>query len=134
MKTAVMEEIMRQRDQDLKAAVESTLSGDVKSAFEKLGSNVAEVKPDNLAGAAAAQASPVGFVNQLAHKYGEHAEIDREDSARGIGGRLGVSCLRPQSTGEHRAGKFPPRWGWTGPAHLRLKKPEIISEKFDKIR
>ena len=55
MKTAVMEEIMRQRDQDLKAAVESTLSGDVKSAFEKLGSNVAEVKPDNLAGAAAAR-------------------------------------------------------------------------------
>ena len=55
MKTAVMEEIMRQRDQDLKAAVESTLSGDVKRAFEKLGSNVAEVKPDNLAGAAAAR-------------------------------------------------------------------------------
>ncbi len=55
MKTAVMEEIMRQRDQDLKAAVESTLAGDVKSAFEKLGSNVAEVKPDNLAGAAAAR-------------------------------------------------------------------------------
>ena len=55
MKTAVMQEIMRQRDQDLKAAVESTLSGDVKSAFEKLGSNVAEVKPDNLAGAAAAR-------------------------------------------------------------------------------
>ena len=55
MKTAVMEEIMRQRDQDLKAAVESTLAGDVKSAFGKLGSNVAEVKPDNLAGAAAAR-------------------------------------------------------------------------------
>ena len=55
MKTAVMQEIMRQRDQDLKAAVESTLAGDVKNAFEKLGSNVAEVKPDNLAGAAAAR-------------------------------------------------------------------------------
>ena len=55
MKTAVMEEIMRQRDQDLKAAVEATLAGDVKRAFEKLGSNVAEVRPDNLAGAAAAR-------------------------------------------------------------------------------
>ncbi len=55
MKTAVMEEIMRQRDQDLKAAVEATLAGDVRRAFEKLGSNVAEVKPDNLAGAAAAR-------------------------------------------------------------------------------
>ena len=29
-----------------------------------------------------AQASPVGFVNQLAHKYGEHAEIDREEFFR----------------------------------------------------
>ena len=55
MKTATMSEIMRQRDQDLKAAVESTLAGDVRRAFDKLGSNVAEVKPDNLAGAAAAR-------------------------------------------------------------------------------
>ena len=55
MKTAVMEEIMRQRDPDLKAAVQASLAGDVKRAFEKLGSNVAEVKPDNLAGAAAAR-------------------------------------------------------------------------------
>ena len=55
MKTAVMEEIMRQRDPDLKAAVEATLTGDVRRAFEKLGSNVAEVRPDNLAGAAAAR-------------------------------------------------------------------------------
>ena len=55
MKTATMEEIMRQRDPDLKAAVQASLAGDVKRAFEKLGSNVAEVKPDNLAGAAAAR-------------------------------------------------------------------------------
>ena len=55
MKTAVMKEIMRQRDPDLKAAVEASLTGDVKRAFEKLGSNVAEVRPDNLAGAAAAR-------------------------------------------------------------------------------
>ena len=55
MKTATMNEIMRQRDPDLKAAVEATLAGDVRRAFEKLGSNVAEVKPDNLAGAAAAR-------------------------------------------------------------------------------
>ena len=55
MKTATMKEIMRQRDPDLKAAVEASLAGDVKRAFEKLGSNVVEVKPDNLAGAAAAR-------------------------------------------------------------------------------
>ena len=55
MKTATMDEIMRQRDPDLKAAVEASLAGDVKRAFEKLGSNVAEVRPDNLAGAAAAR-------------------------------------------------------------------------------
>ena len=55
MKTAVMDEILRQRDPDLKAAVEASLVGDIGKAFEKLGSNVAEVKPDNVAGAVAAR-------------------------------------------------------------------------------
>ena len=55
MKTAVMDEIMRQRDPELKAAVEASLAGDVRRAFEKLGENVAEVRADNLAGAAAAR-------------------------------------------------------------------------------
>ena len=55
MKTAVMDEIMRQRDPALKEAVEASLAGDVARAFDKLGENVAEVKPDNLAGAAAAR-------------------------------------------------------------------------------
>ena len=55
MKTAVMDQIMRQRDPDLKAAVEASLAGDVTAPFEKLGDNIAEVKPDNLAGAAAAR-------------------------------------------------------------------------------
>ena len=55
MKTAVMDEIMRQRDPALKEAVEASLAGEIGRAFEKLGSNVAEAKPDNLAGAAAAR-------------------------------------------------------------------------------
>lgn len=55
MRTAVMDKILRQRDPDLKAAVEASLSGDMKKAFEKLGENIAEVNPDNLAGAAAAR-------------------------------------------------------------------------------
>ena len=55
MKTAVMDQIMRQRDPALKQAVEASLAGDISRAFEKLGDNVAEVKPDNLAGAAAAR-------------------------------------------------------------------------------
>ena len=55
LKTATMDEIMRQRDAGLKAAVEASLAGDVRKAFEKLGPNVAEVKADNLAGAAAAR-------------------------------------------------------------------------------
>ena len=55
MKTAVMDEILRQRDPDLKAAVEASLAGDVRKAFEKLGPNVAEVKADNIAGAVAAR-------------------------------------------------------------------------------
>ena len=55
MKTATMDEIMRQRDPALKEAVEASLKGDIARAFEKLGSNVAEVKPDNIAGAVAAR-------------------------------------------------------------------------------
>ena len=55
MKTATMDEIMRQRDPDLKQAVEASLRGDIARAFEKLGSNVVEVKPDNIAGAVAAR-------------------------------------------------------------------------------
>ena len=55
MKTAVMDEIMRQRDPALKEAVVASLKGDIGRAFEKLGSNVAEVKPDNIAGAVTAR-------------------------------------------------------------------------------
>ena len=39
----------------LKGAVEASLTGDVKRAFEKLGPNVAEAKADNLADIAAAR-------------------------------------------------------------------------------
>ena len=55
MRTATMDEIMRQRDPALKEAVEASLKGDIERAFAKLGSNVAEVKPDNIAGAVAAR-------------------------------------------------------------------------------
>ena len=55
MNTAVMDEIMRQRDPDLKAAVEASLKGEIGMAFKKLGSNVAEMKADNIAGAVAAR-------------------------------------------------------------------------------
>ncbi len=55
MRTAVMDEIMRQRDPDLREAVEASLKGEIERAFEKLGSNVAEVKADNIAGAVAAR-------------------------------------------------------------------------------
>ena len=55
MKTAVRDEIMRQRDPALKEAVEVSLKGEIARAFEKLGDNVAEVKRDNIAGAVAAR-------------------------------------------------------------------------------
>ena len=55
MKTAVMDEILRQRDPELKAAVEASLAGGIGKAFEKLGPNVAEVQADNIAGAVAAR-------------------------------------------------------------------------------
>ena len=55
MKTAVMDEILRQRDPNLKSAVEASLAGNIEKAFEKLGPNIAEVKADNIAGAVAAR-------------------------------------------------------------------------------
>ena len=55
MKTAVMDEIMRQRDPALKEAVEASLAGEIGRAFEKLGPNIVQVKPDNIAGAVAAR-------------------------------------------------------------------------------
>ncbi len=55
MKTAVMDEIMRQRDPELKQAVEASLAGEIGRAFDKLGNNVAAVKADNIAGAVAAR-------------------------------------------------------------------------------
>ena len=55
MQTAVMDEIMRQREPALKEAVEASVAGNIRKAFEKLGPNVAEVKADNIAGAVAAR-------------------------------------------------------------------------------
>ncbi|MXW92466.1 MAG: conjugative relaxase [Rhodospirillaceae bacterium] len=55
MKTATMDQIMRQRNPALKAAVEASLAGEIEKAFGKLGENVAEVKPDNIAGAVGAR-------------------------------------------------------------------------------
>ena len=55
MATAVMDEILRQKDAELREAVEASLAGDVRRAFDRLGDRVAEVNPDNLAGAAAAR-------------------------------------------------------------------------------
>ena len=55
MKTAVMDEIMRQRNPELKAAVVASLTGEIGKAFEKLGGHVAEVNLDNIAGAVAAR-------------------------------------------------------------------------------
>ena len=55
METATMDRIMRQKDADLREAVEASVAGDIRHAFAKLGSNIEEVNPDNLAGAAAAR-------------------------------------------------------------------------------
>ncbi len=55
MQTAVMDEIMRQRDPDLKQAVEASLAGEIGRAFDKLGSNIAEVERHNIADAVAAR-------------------------------------------------------------------------------
>ena len=55
MNTAVMDQILRQRDSGLRSAVEATVAGNINEAFGKLGDNIAEVKADNIAGAVAAR-------------------------------------------------------------------------------
>ena len=49
MPTAVMDEIMRQRDPALKEAVEASIKGDIGRAFAKLGANVAAVPRGGIA-------------------------------------------------------------------------------------
>ena len=44
MTTAVMDDIVRQRDAELKAAVKASLTGDVQGAFAKLGDNIRQVE------------------------------------------------------------------------------------------
>ena len=53
MQTAVMDEIMRQRDPALKEAVEASIKGDITRAFGKLGAHVAAVPRDGIAAAVA---------------------------------------------------------------------------------
>ena len=55
MKTAVMDEIMRQRDPALKEAVEASIEGDIRRAFGKLGQHVAEAKGGDIGSATAAR-------------------------------------------------------------------------------
>jgi conjugative relaxase-like TrwC/TraI family protein len=42
MKTAIMDEIIRQKDLILKEAVKNAIKGDIKEAFEKIGNNIVE--------------------------------------------------------------------------------------------
>ena len=48
MTTAVMDDILRQRDAELKAAVRASLTGDVKGAFARLGDNIRQVEYGDL--------------------------------------------------------------------------------------
>ena len=55
MPTAVMDDIVRQRDAELKAAVTASLTGDVKTAFAKLGENIRQVEYGDLGAETARQ-------------------------------------------------------------------------------
>ena len=48
MQTAVMDEILRQRDMKLKEAVRAGLAGEVRTAFEKLGDRIAQVEREDI--------------------------------------------------------------------------------------
>ncbi len=55
MQTAVMDEIVRQRDAELREAVRAGLAGDVRTAFARLDRQIAEVEPDVLSRETAAR-------------------------------------------------------------------------------
>ena len=55
MQTVVMDEIVRQRDAELREAVRASLAGEVKTAFVKLGGHIAQVDKDELGAHAAAR-------------------------------------------------------------------------------
>ena len=55
MQTVVMDEIVRQRDVDLKAAVRASLAGEVKTAFAKLDGHITQVDRDAIDTHAAAR-------------------------------------------------------------------------------
>ena len=47
MKTVIMKDILRQQNQDLKQAVEFTITAQIKQAFQKIQNNIIEVEPSN---------------------------------------------------------------------------------------
>ena len=53
MQTAVMDEILRQRDMELREAVRAGLAGEVRTAFEKLGDRIAQVEREDIGAEAA---------------------------------------------------------------------------------
>ena len=55
MQTVVMDEIVRQRDAELREAVRASLAGEVKAAFAKLGGHIAQVDKGELGAHAAAR-------------------------------------------------------------------------------
>jgi len=55
MQTVVMDEIVRQRNAELKEAVRASLAGEVQTAFARLGGNIAQVDRDELGAHAAAR-------------------------------------------------------------------------------
>ncbi|MCY3701864.1 MAG: conjugative relaxase [Rhodospirillales bacterium] len=55
MQTAVMDEILRQRDPALKEAVEASLRGEIRRAFDRLGTNVTVAGSRDIAGTVAAR-------------------------------------------------------------------------------
>ena len=55
MQTLVLDEILRQRDAELKEAVRASLAGEVQTAFAKLGGHIAQVEKNELGTEAAAR-------------------------------------------------------------------------------
>ncbi len=154
MKTMMMDEILRQKDPALKQAVRASLAGDIRGAFERLGDRVAEVEPDNLAGAAAERAKDAERDRQAAALEAARSrggEIGRDKPAREPAGlrtpaparsgepwiEPGAPASRPKGTQSPRPARTPEPEREQPPAPARrlvpapkpVKAPEPVKER-----
>ncbi len=110
MQTAVMDEILRQRDMELKEAVRAGLAGEVKTAFEKLGDRIVQTEREEIAEGAVS--GPARRGKKLVPRGLTRAEMARASPASTFGSmpvRSAVTAVACTGVGTSTAGHAPSR-------------------------